>query len=151
MEDSLFSARLNNHDILINGLVKSQTKLDDNMVLLTGILKQVVENQEKHDAEMKRINDRLDAQEGQIKLLIEQFMSGFNLESLRNVVEEFNAKFDQVFERLDANDAKFDQMMERLDANDRKFTEQDVKFDQITEELHGIRSILEAIQRKLDI
>lgn len=151
MEDSLFSARLNNHDILINGLVKSQTKLDDNMVLLTGILKQVMENQEKHDAEMKRINDRLDAQGGQIKLPIEKFMSGFNLESLRNVVDEFNAKFDQVFERLDANDVKFNQMMERLDANDRKFTQQDVKFDQITEELHGIRSILEPIQRKLDI
>jgi chromosome segregation ATPase len=171
MEDSLFSARLNNHDLLINSLVKSQTKLEENLTVLTDILKQVVDQQQKHDAAMEALNQRLDAQEGQIKILMEQFMSGFNMETLRNMMEDINARFDQVNTRLD-------QVVERLDAHDAKFAENDRKFDRIfqeiadirqemgdirqevgdirqevgdiRQEIRDIRSILESIQTKLD-
>jgi hypothetical protein len=58
------------------------------------------------------------------------------METLRQMAENFNTRFDQVMERLDANDAKF--------------SENDGKFDRIFQEIQDIRSVLGAIQRKLE-
>jgi len=130
MDDSLFEARLNNHDILINTLAKSQANMDRNFTLLTEILQRVVDQQERHSAEMKAINERLDAQEGQIKVLIEQFVNGFNIQTFREMIDAFNSKFEAVFAELKENDAKFAQNEAKFEQFLQKFAENDAKFEQ---------------------
>ncbi len=176
MDDSLFEARLNNHDILINTLAKSQANMDRNFTLLTEILQRVVDQQERHSAEMKAINERLDAQEGQIKVLIEQFVNGFNIQTFREMIDAFNSKFEAVFAELKENDAKFaqneakfEQIFQKFAENDakfeqffQKFAENDAKFErffaelekldqQIAEQNSHIRSLLEIIRKKLEM
>ncbi len=155
MDDSLFEARLNNHDILINTLAKSQANMDRNFTLLTEILQRVVEQQERHSAEMKAINERLDAQEGQIKVLIEQFVNGFNMQTFREMIDAFNSKFEAVFAELKENEARFEQIFQKFAENDAKFEKFFAELErldqQIAEQNSHIRSLLEIIRKKLEM
>ncbi|MFN3361824.1 MAG: hypothetical protein ACK421_10425 [Pseudanabaenaceae cyanobacterium] len=155
-------ARLNNHEVLINQLIQTQATMNANINLLTEILQRVVDQQERHSAEMQRLNERLDAQEGQLKILIEQFLSGFNLQTLREIVQSFDAKFEAVFRRLEENDQKFAALFQELQAtkeemrqererSDARFNEMLQRFDaKSREQDEHIRSLLELLQRKLE-
>lgn len=154
--------RLNNHEVLINQLMQTQATMNANINLLTEILQRVVDQQERHSAEMQRLNERLDPQEGQLKILIEQFLSGFNLQTLREIVQSFDAKFKEVFRRLEENDRKFAQLFQELQAtkeemrqererSDAHFNEMLQRFDtKSREQDERIRSLLELLQRKLE-
>ncbi|MCS6960677.1 MAG: hypothetical protein RMK91_11595 [Pseudanabaenaceae cyanobacterium SKYGB_i_bin29] len=136
-------ARLNNHEVLINQLIQTQATMNTNITLLTEILQRVVDQQERHNAEMQRLHERLDAQEGQLKVLIDQFLSGFNLQTLREIVQNFDSKFEEVFRRLEENDRRFKAVFQRL-------AEHDLRFDQMLQELQTTREEMRQERERSD-
>jgi methylmalonyl-CoA mutase cobalamin-binding subunit len=66
--------RLANMEVLIQYMAQTQRSIADNIVLMTENLVVLNQSQQRHEQEMKQINERLDVQQGQIKLLLDRLL-----------------------------------------------------------------------------